>query len=101
MTGIKEESARFEPVERARAKLFTHGGSQAVRLPKAFRFEGAEVEVYREGDRVILAPVRKTLPVTEAERAAFWARVDALRGDTMLELHSWDEPFFRPDPDAS
>ena len=38
------------------AKLFTHGGSQAVRLPKEFRFEGAEVHVRRVGDDVILSP---------------------------------------------
>ena len=38
------------------AKLFTHGGSQAVRLPKEFRFEGTEVHVRRMGDEVILSP---------------------------------------------
>jgi antitoxin VapB len=38
------------------AKLFTHGGSQAVRLPKEFRFDGAEVFVRRVGDDVILSP---------------------------------------------
>ena len=44
-----------------RAKLFKSGGSQAVRLPKDFRFEGEEeVLVYRQGDRVILEPVKRT-----------------------------------------
>ena len=44
-----------------RAKLFKSGGSQAVRLPKEFRFEGEEeVLVSRQGDRVILAPVKRT-----------------------------------------
>jgi antitoxin VapB len=44
-----------------RAKLFRSGGSQAVRLPKEFRFDGEqEVLVYRQGDRVILEPVRRT-----------------------------------------
>lgn len=37
------------------AKLFTHGGSQAVRLPKAFRFEGTHVHVRRVGDEVVLS----------------------------------------------
>lgn len=37
------------------AKLFTTGRSQAVRLPKAFRFSGKEVFIRREGDRVILS----------------------------------------------
>ncbi len=41
------------------AKLFTTGGSQAVRLPREFRFEGSEVYIRREGDRVILEPKRK------------------------------------------
>lgn len=53
-----------------RAKLFTHGGSQAVRLPKAFRFDGKEVSIRRDGDRVILAPVGH-------DPDAFWGRIDA------------------------
>lgn len=40
------------------AKLFTNGKSQAVRLPKEFRFEGDEVVVKRLGDAVILFPER-------------------------------------------
>ena len=40
-----------------RAKLFQNGGSQAVRLPKAYRFASQhEVVVRREGRRVILEP---------------------------------------------
>lgn len=38
------------------AKIFRSGNSQAVRLPKDFRFEVDEVEVSREGDAVILRP---------------------------------------------
>jgi antitoxin VapB len=38
------------------AKLFTTGRSQAVRLPKEFRFEGTEVFIRQEGDQVILSP---------------------------------------------
>ena len=37
------------------AKLFSHGGSQAVRLPKEFRFEGTEVHVRRVGNEVVLS----------------------------------------------
>ena len=67
----------------ARAKIFKHGGSQAVRLPKEFRFEVDEVDIRREGDAVILkAPtVRKRTP---EEMKAFWARIDAIRGDDEL-----------------
>lgn len=39
-----------------RASLFMNGRSQAVRLPKEFRFEGTHVYVRKEGDRVILSP---------------------------------------------
>lgn len=42
-----------------RAKLFWNGRSQAVRLPKEFRFEGDEVEIRREGNAVILEPVQR------------------------------------------
>lgn len=68
----------------ARAKLFMHGGSQAVRLPKAFRFEGAEVIVRRDGDRVILepAPVR---PRTPEDWRAFWAHLDAMTEEPFPE----------------
>lgn len=38
------------------AKIFQSGNSQAVRLPKDFRFDVAEVVVSREGDAVILRP---------------------------------------------
>ncbi len=37
------------------AKLFTTGRSQAVRLPKEFRFKGDEVFIRKEGDEVILS----------------------------------------------
>jgi antitoxin VapB len=38
------------------AKLFITGRSQAVRLPKEFRFEGDEVFIKRVGDAVVLLP---------------------------------------------
>ncbi|HTM45961.1 MAG TPA: type II toxin-antitoxin system VapB family antitoxin [Polyangiaceae bacterium] len=43
----------------SRAKLFHNGGSQAVRLPKEYRFPESdnEVVVRREGRRVILEPI--------------------------------------------
>lgn len=39
------------------AKLFWSGRSQAVRLPKEFRFRGEEVRIRRHGSAVILEPV--------------------------------------------
>ena len=38
------------------AKIFKSGNSQAVRLPKEFRFDVDEVEITREGDAVVLRP---------------------------------------------
>ena len=38
------------------AKLFKNGQSQAVRLPKEFRFEGDEVFIKKSGSAVILIP---------------------------------------------
>jgi antitoxin VapB len=45
-------------ITKKRAKLFRNGRSQAVRLPKEFRFSGHEVTVQRSGDGVLLEPVR-------------------------------------------
>lgn len=39
-----------------KAKLFKNGQSQAVRLPKEFRFDGEEVYIHRIGTAVILLP---------------------------------------------
>ncbi len=38
------------------AKIFANGRSQAVRLPKEFRFEGDEVYIKRVGELVVLIP---------------------------------------------
>lgn len=44
-----------------RAKLFMSGGSQAVRLPKDYRFEGEkEILIYRQGNRVILESTERS-----------------------------------------
>ena len=39
------------------AKLFQNGQSQAVRLPKEFRFEGDEVFIKKSGSAVVLIPL--------------------------------------------
>ncbi|MGB9500102.1 MAG: antitoxin [Dissulfuribacterales bacterium] len=41
------------------AKLFKNGRSQAVRLPKAFRFKGNAVKIKKDGNKVILEPMVK------------------------------------------
>jgi len=42
------------------AKIFKHGNSQAVRLPKEFRFAGEEVQIKRAGAGVLLLPTSLT-----------------------------------------
>ena len=51
------------------AKIFWSGRSQAVRLPRQFRFEAEEVRIRRHGQAVILEPI-----------ATDWAWLDALIG---------------------
>jgi len=58
-----------EVVVMERAKIFWSGRSQAVRLPKDFRFPGEEVRIRRHGSAVILEPV-----------AEDWAWLDSIAG---------------------
>ena len=55
------------------AKLFRNGRSQAVRLPKEFRFEGDEVRIRRVGNGVLLEPAESTPKADE------WAWLDRWR----------------------
>lgn len=55
------------------AKLFQHGGSQAVRLPKVFRFEGSEVLIEKRGQEVILKPKPKPRFKTLNDVARYFA----------------------------
>jgi antitoxin VapB len=41
------------------ASLFRNGRNQAVRIPREFEIEGSEVLIHKEGDRLVLTPVRK------------------------------------------
>ncbi len=63
------------------AKLFWNGRSQAVRLPKEFRFEGDRVRVRRMGAGVLLEPVAEKKKESVEE---WFARIDALRGDPIF-----------------
>jgi len=38
----------------ATTRVFRSGNSQAVRLPKAYRLQGTEVEIFRRGDEIVL-----------------------------------------------
>jgi antitoxin VapB len=43
------------------ARVFRSGNSQAVRLPKQFRFKSKEVEIFRRGNEVVLREKDKNL----------------------------------------
>jgi antitoxin VapB len=45
--------------ERKRVKLFRNGRNQAVRIPVKFELPGNEAIMHRDGDRLIIEPVRK------------------------------------------
>lgn len=44
-----------------KAKVFKSGNSQAVRLPKEFRFDVKEVEIFRRGNEVVLQKPKRRL----------------------------------------
>jgi antitoxin VapB len=54
------------------AKLFRNGRSQAVRLPREFRFEGNQVRVRRLADGVLLEPII-------ADTSQWFAELDRVR----------------------
>jgi antitoxin VapB len=66
------------------ARLFQSGRSQAVRLPKEFRFAGTEVVVKHFGNGVLLLPVDDPWQTLEAGLAAF-------ESDFVLKRHQPDE----------
>lgn len=53
------------------ARLFQSGRSQAVRLPKAYRFSGSEMLVMHFGNGVLLLPIEDPWQTLEAGLAAF------------------------------
>lgn len=61
------------------ARLFQNGQSQAVRLPKAFRFEGDAVYVKRHGTGVLL------LPKTEDPWDIMASSLDEFDADFVIE----------------
>ena len=56
------------------AKLFINGKSQAVRLPKEYRFLGTEVGITRIGELVVLCPIGR-------EDALFFSSLGSFTND--------------------
>lgn len=61
------------PVTERRASLFRNGRNQAVRIPREFEMQGTEVLMRKEGDRLILTPIRKNRLL---DLLASWAPLD-------------------------
>lgn len=59
------------------AKIFWTGRSQAIRLPKAFRFDVNEVRIRRQGDSIILEPI-----------ANDWRWLDAFSGPIDIDFEA-------------
>lgn len=81
----------------ATAKLFKHGRSQAVRLPKEFRLPGDEVRVRRVGRGVLLEPLERSI---EDIRAIF-DEIDRLGGRDFLPEGRPEQPPMPPADDVS
>ncbi|HLH48630.1 MAG TPA: AbrB/MazE/SpoVT family DNA-binding domain-containing protein [Roseiarcus sp.] len=88
----KKKPGAKAPPQEPRAKLFMHGRSQAVRLPKEFRLPGKEVRVRKVGDKVILEPLERT----PYDSKKFWAEIDALGGKNFPNVRDDD---LRPELD--
>jgi antitoxin VapB len=88
---MSESATEFgEEKKEIQAKLFWNGRSQAVRLPKEFRFEGDSVNIRRVDGGVLLESRPLSLRTKEEIRGWF-AELDALRGE-----HLFPEPGPQP-----
>ncbi|MBM9501099.1 AbrB/MazE/SpoVT family DNA-binding domain-containing protein [Leptospira sp. 201903071] len=61
-----------------RAKIFKNGDSQAIRLPKDYRFKGKEVYIRKDGDNVILTPIDDAVD-------RFWNTVNNFSEDLVID----------------
>jgi len=74
------------------AKLFKSGRSQAVRLPKEYRFEGDEVMVTRLGAAVVLLPKNHDWEVMFGALDGFGEDFMAEREQPAMQERSFDAP---------
>ena len=74
---------------KAEARLFWNGRSQAVRLPREFRFSGDRVHVSRMGAGVLLEPIVENPKETVED---WFARLDAMGADPIFPEGRKQEP---------
>lgn len=85
--------------------VFQSGNSQAVRLPKAFRFKSKTVEIFRRGNEVVLREKPRTMgevlaeafadlpPLTEQDHADFDAMLAIIKEPQAQQERNWDHLF--------
>jgi antitoxin VapB len=84
---IKEESVMET------AKLFMNGRSQAVRLPKGFRFEGEEVFIKKVGNAVVLLPQQRSWETLYESLGSFSEDFMEERGQPVAGQERAEAPF--------
>lgn len=67
-----------------RAKLFVNGRSQAVRLPKEFRFEGTEVRISRTDEGILLESIQEEKKRPWRTLEEFYSRFSAEEADPIF-----------------
>ncbi|WP_032914962.1 type II toxin-antitoxin system antitoxin VapB [Leptospira santarosai] len=67
-----------------KAKIFKNGDSQAIRLPKSYRFKGREVYIRKDGDNVILTPIDDIVD-------RFWNTLNNFSDDLIIDRNQPNE----------
>jgi antitoxin VapB len=67
------------------AKLFLNGRSQAVRLPREFRFQGDEVRIRQFGDGVLLEPII-------LDTSKWFAELDRFKAEPFMKKRARQQP---------
>jgi antitoxin VapB len=85
---IPMPSVRFKE-----AKLFRNNRSQAVRIPVEFELPGDRVLIHREGDKLIIEPVKT--PANIIELLTAWRQEQPLGPDD--QFPDIEDPHVRPE----
>ncbi len=90
--------------------VFQSGNSQAVRLPKEFRFKSKTVEIFRRGDEVVLREKPRTMgdmlaeawadlpPLTAQDHADMDAMLAIIKEPQPEQDRDWETLFSEPAP---
>ena len=95
---MRNSASQTKPASsRQTTTVFTSGNSQAVRLPKAFRFDSKTVEIERRGDEIILREKKQTvgdilrqLPPLSPKACEEWDQLETFMADHPPQERDWD-----------